>query len=158
VIATIREAIGDRGELLVELCLTDYASFHSPLFKPAFLGEKWPAVDYYVELLRLKKDRLYFLGQVKSTAVDLLPGALRLSISKLRVNALRRIPGPTYIFGVHEPSKRVFLRGIHAKSTTGISQISFANELNAANLIRLRDEVRDFWRSKQVKPCSSIFL
>ncbi len=42
----LRDVTGFRGENIVELCLTDYKTFPEPLFRPAHLGEKWPAIDY----------------------------------------------------------------------------------------------------------------
>jgi len=32
--------IGDRGENIFELAITDYREFARPLFKPGFLGDK----------------------------------------------------------------------------------------------------------------------
>jgi hypothetical protein len=48
-IVRLQDVIGNRGEKLVELCLTDYATFDAPLFRLSHLGEKWPAVDFYGE-------------------------------------------------------------------------------------------------------------
>ena len=57
--------IGDRGENIFELAITDYSAFSKPLFKPGFLGEKWPTIDYYVELLGGVKDESLFLRTSK---------------------------------------------------------------------------------------------
>jgi hypothetical protein len=46
----LKDVTGFRGEKIVELCLTDYRTFAKPLFRPGFLGEKWPSIDFYVEL------------------------------------------------------------------------------------------------------------
>jgi len=62
----LRDVTGFRGEKIVELCLTDYKTFPEPLFRPAHLGEKWPAIDYLVELTSIPGRRLYFFAQVKS--------------------------------------------------------------------------------------------
>jgi hypothetical protein len=77
----LRDVTGFRGEKIVELCLTDYASFAEPLFRPGFLGEKWPAIDFYVELAQVTGHRLYFFGQVKSTSSVLSSRAKNLKIS-----------------------------------------------------------------------------
>jgi hypothetical protein len=37
----IRDVIGKRGELIVELRLSDYANFPAPLFSTTHLGQKW---------------------------------------------------------------------------------------------------------------------
>src|SRR5262245_22873586 len=59
--------IGDRGENIFELAITDYREFARPLFKPGFLGDKWPAVDYYVELVGVEGSTPFFFAQIKTT-------------------------------------------------------------------------------------------
>src|SRR4051812_815936 len=98
----LRDVTGFRGEKIVELCLTDYEAFAKPLFRPGFLADKWPAIDFYVELTSVRGKRLYFFVQAKSTNSVLAPrsSALRISTKKKDIERLLRIPGPTYIFGV----------------------------------------------------------
>lgn len=156
----LHDVTGFRGEKIVELCLTNHESFPGPLFLPAFLGEKWPAIDFYVELTSIKNQRPYFFVQTKSTSAPIRPNAKQLGIStkKADVPRLLRIPGPTYIFGVHEPSQRVFVRAVHAGiQIKSINSIPLSNELNSANLVALQDEVRDFWKSTSFKPQTSVF-
>ena len=62
----LQEVTGFRGERIVELCLTDYQAFSKPLFRPGFLGDKWPTIDFYVELTAVRGKRLYFFGASKS--------------------------------------------------------------------------------------------
>ena len=101
----LREVTGFRGEKIVELCLTDYRAFDAPLFRPGFLGDKWPAIDFLIELNSVPGRRLYFFAQVKSTGGALTSGARSLTISSKKedIAHLLEIPGPTYLFGVHEP-------------------------------------------------------
>src|SRR5256885_4627555 len=95
----LHDLIGFRGEKIVELCLTDYAEFPRPLFRPGFLGDKWPAIDFYVELTGVAGKRLYFLVQVKATTATITrkTSALAISCAKRDVSRLLQIPGPTYI-------------------------------------------------------------
>src|SRR5215213_10146123 len=111
----LQDVTGFRGEKIVELCLTDYSAFPRPLFRPGFLGDKWPAVDFYVELNGVRGRRPYFLIQSKATSAALAANATSLRISSTRndVQRLLRIPGPTYILGVHEPTRRVFAKSVH---------------------------------------------
>lgn len=156
----LREVTGYRGEKLVELCLTNYASFDKPLFRPGFLGDKWPAIDFYVELIAVKGRRPYFFGQVKSTRATLLPTATELPIStkKKDIKRLLQIPGPTYIFGVHEPSSRVFIRSVHnGTPPKAITKISLSYELTNHNLQKLQDEVKAYWSTRTHKPITSVF-
>ena len=156
----LRDITGYRGEKIVELCLTNYEMFAKPLFRPGFLGDKWPAIDFYVELTGVTKKRLYFFVQVKATTVNIASNAVNLPISsrKQHVSQLLQIPGPTYLLGVHEPSRRVFVRSVHAGvSAKSITRIPLAHELNAGNLRRLHQEVREYWRTSNHKPTSSVF-
>jgi hypothetical protein len=156
----LRDVTGFRGEKIIELCLTDYSAFPSPLFRPAFLGDKWPAVDFYVELNGVRGRRPYFLVQSKATTSALTARAASLSISSRRSDVARllQIPGPTYILGVHEPTRRVFAKSVHTGvAVRAITRIQLAHELTSGNLRRLYDEVRTYWRSTNHKPLTSVF-
>jgi hypothetical protein len=156
----LRDVTGYRGEKIVELCLTDYQAFAKPLFRPGFLRDKWPAIDFYVELTGVQGKRLYFFVQVKTTTSALTAKSSDLTIStkKKDIDQLLRIPGPTYILGVHEPSKRVFVRSIHTGiPVKAITRIPLTHELNSVNLKKLHDEVRDYWATNHHKPTSSVF-
>jgi Domain of unknown function (DUF4365) len=158
--AELRDITGRRGENIVELCLTDYKAFSKPLFRPGFLEGKWPAIDFYVELTSVRGKRLYFFVQAKATSSTLAISSSSLSIStkKKDIDRLLQIPGPTYILGVHEPSKRVFVQSIHAGiPVKAISRIPLAYELTSANLRALHDEVRTYWKSHTHKPTFSRF-
>jgi hypothetical protein len=155
-----QDVTGFRGEKIVELCLTHYEPFGRPLFQPGFLGDKWPAIDFFVQLEGDEAHRPYFFVQAKSTKVPLHKDASRLRIHAQRTDVakLLGIPGPTYIFGVHEPTKRVFARSIHLGFTpTATLSIPLSHELTERNLLALQTEVREFWRSTVFKPQSSVF-
>ncbi len=95
--ALLKDVTGSRGEKIVDLCLTEYSSFPAPLFEPTFLGAKWPALDFYVELRTANGAGFFFFGQAKSTAAALKSRARVLCISTDRddIDKLRRIPAPT---------------------------------------------------------------
>ncbi len=159
-ISQLRDVTGFRGEKIVELCLTEYVGLSFPLFRPGFLGDKWPAIDFYVELTTVPSMRLYFFGQAKSTAAALPPSADALEVTADRddIERLLEIPAPTYIFGIHEPSKRVFARAVHSGTPKkAISKIPLAYELTMANLQRLHDEVVAHWAAAAFKPKGSVF-
>ncbi len=154
----ILDVVGTRGEIFVEVCLTNYKSFATPLFRPGFLGDKWPAIDFYVELLTVRNKTPYFFGQAKSTQTPLLKSSLRISAKKRDIQRLLRIPGPTYIFGVHEPSQRVFIRSVHRGTPhKSITRIPITHELTPQNLRALHTEVLQFWQGDDDKPSNSVF-
>jgi hypothetical protein len=154
------EVVGFRGEKVVELCLTNYQSFAAPLFRPGFLGDKWPSIDFYVELRAVRRKTPYFFGQAKATRSRLLKSSRNLHISTRRkdVERLLRIPCPTYIFGVHEPSMRVFIRSVHHGTLVrAITTIPVTHELTPQNLRELHNEVQRFWEGNDYKPNDSVF-
>lgn len=156
----LQEVTGFRGEKITELALTDFSAFDRPLFAPGFLGDKWPAIDFYVELNSVRGSRPYFFVQTKSTRRDIDQDSQSLPIStkKKDIERLLRIPGPTYVIGVHEPSKRSFITSVYqGRKNAAISSIPLKYELTAENLQNLYNEVRGFWRTTQHKPDSSIF-
>jgi hypothetical protein len=154
------DVTGFRGEKIVELCLTDYKGFPRPLFRPGFLGDKWPGIDFYVELATAQSKRFYFFAQAKATTSALTPASTALSIStkKKDIEQLLQIPGPTYILGVHEQSKRVFVRSVHQGTPSrAITRIPVSYELTTENLQALRDEVQRYWTRIEQKPTASVF-
>jgi hypothetical protein len=156
----LQDVTGFRGDKIVELCLTDFESFPNPLFRPGFLGDKWPAIDFFVELTGIRGRRPYFLVQSKATTatLDARATSLRISSKKEDVTRLLQIPGPTYILGVHVPSRRVFVRSVHiGVAPRAMTRIPLTHELTSANLQILHNEVRDYWRSTGHKPTSSVF-
>ena len=159
-IAKLRDVTGFRGEKFVEICLTNFVPPVGYLFRPGFLGDKWPAIDFYVELDGIVGKRPYFFVQTKTTSAKLSieVDSLRISSTKNDVNRLLQIPGPTYILGVHEPSGRVFAKSVHSGvEAKAITRIELKHELHTTNLQRLYDEVRLFWQISQHKPFISAF-
>jgi hypothetical protein len=153
----LRDVTGFRGEKIVELCLTDYQEFPAPLFRPGFLGDKWPAIDFYVELEAVPGMRPYVFCQVKATASNFTTTSLAISTKKKDVDRLLRMPGPTYIFGVREPTKRVFVKSVHIGPVRAITRIPLAYELTSGNLQALHHEVLGFWSTANHKPVTSVF-
>ncbi len=156
----LSEVRGFRGERIIELCLTEYGSNERPLFRPGFLGDKWPAIDFYIELKEVAGKRLYFFAQAKATGASLEDASDHLSVivRKADVDRLLQVPGPTYILGVHEPSKRVFVRSVHeGVPVRAITRIPLSHELTRANLLALHQEVREFWFAAKNKPSTSVF-
>lgn len=152
--------IGSRGEHLFALAITDYEQFRHPLFQPSFLGEKWATIDFYVELLDVCGTRPFFFAQVKTTTAPLLhrAEALPISADRTKCERLYRWPGPTYLVGVHEPTRKAYILSVHSRPRRGIYRIPLKYELTPDNLKLLHKEVRDFWKSSPRKPLGSHFV
>ncbi len=150
---------GDRGEGIFKLAITDYKQFPAPLFRTAFLGEKWELIDFYVELLDVPDAQPFFFVQVKTSASTIRAGANKFKIvmEKADCEGLYRIPAPTYLVGVHEPMQKAYILSIHDKPTKGVYSIPLKYELTPDNLKILHQEVREFWKSSG-KPTRSHFV
>ena len=100
-----------------------------------------------------------FRTSEKSTAIELgeRATALRVKLDKSKRRKLSRIPGPTYLFGVHEPTRRVFVLSISETRNSGVYSIPIRNELTPTNLKLLYDEVKAFWDAHGQKPKGSVF-
>ncbi len=96
------------------------------------------------------------MAQAKTTSRDLRGKYLAISTKRRDIDRLLQLPGPTYIFGIHEPTKRVFVRSVHVGVTT-VSRIPVAYELTSPNLQKLHAEVRDYWTTTAHKPITSEF-
>lgn len=156
--AELHDVIGDRGEKLVEVRLMKYAPIGRPLFRTALLGAKWPATDVLVELAAGVDAGPYFFGQVKATTLDLTNRSIRVKVEKKSVKRLLAIPCPTYVFGVHDETERIFVRAVHAGTPErAISTIPLRFELTPDKLQLLHEEVVAFWSGNSVKPSESVF-
>jgi len=117
-------------------------------------------VDYYVELVGVEGSTPFFFAQIKTTVATLSPRARTLPIDakKAQCESLFGVPGPTYIVGVHEPSRRAFILSMHARPSRGVFSIPLKHELHPANLRLLHEEVATFWQSSPHKPSGSHFV
>ncbi len=138
--------IGDLGEGIFNVVISrDY------LFKPRHLGEKWPASDFYVELLGTKKI-MFFIVQVKSTDQGYLVNKnLNVQLPKNKLHSLNSYYCPTYLAGVDNNGNRVFMTAINKNKHKGISSLPTTFELTPANRKILYDEVVRFWSNSNIE-------
>lgn len=156
--------LGSSGENALITILTGVKDAgNNYIFRPAFLGDKWPAKDLYVELISDEPIKPYFFVQVKTTERDFLSGPKRLPIRLTRRDEERLlgVPAPTYLVAV-KPGRRLlghkaYIRAIYERATHAISYVKASCELNERNLMRLRDEVVNYWSDYWNKPDSSAF-
>jgi len=155
----LRDEIGERGEMIFRLAVTNFRNLPKPLFRATFLGEKWPAVDFYVELRGVSNCRAGFFVQVRSTAAKMRSGATHLPIylPRKKCEELYAVPGPTFVVGVHEPTQNAYILSLHARPTQGVTRIPLKNVIDFQNLKALHNEVKRFWINCAGKPTTSVF-
>jgi hypothetical protein len=144
-----RDALGDRGEAIFRVLITELDSVTGPIFRPYFLGEKWPVVDFIVELLGVGNAVPYFFVQVKTTRTGYTRREKRLKISVAGddIRRLASYPAPTYLVGIDKVSRSGFLVSANGENRESLSSLSTQFALDAANRRLLWEEVRDYWAS-----------
>ncbi len=155
-----KDLLGRRGEYiaftrLAEVCQAD----ELPYFDPYFLGDKWPLFDALVELVGAGNKTPYFFAQVKSTRQGYTTtGRLKVEVKKSDVVAMIQYPAPTYVIGIDEKLERAYLVAIHGGMSKKIPSLSIAHPLNCTTLKLLWDEVKQYWKDKDMSQKSSRFV
>jgi hypothetical protein len=158
----ITDFIEGRGEALAYASLAKFCrDDRLPYFWPHYLGEKFQTFDFLVELLDAGEQTPYFFVQVKTTRKAFTkthtPPRLRVEVSEEDVRRMIAYPAPTYVIGVHQGTERAFIISVHGTMSEAISSITTAHELTCETLRRLWDEVREFWRVRDMRRSVSAF-
>lgn len=145
---TLQDAIGLRGESIFFVALTKLYGRPEPLFNPRFLGEKYPSVDYIIELIAPSVPIIpYFFVQVKTTRAGYTKRDHRLKVKIPGKDAIRLValPAPTYIIGVDEVNEIAYIVSTNGRHTKGLSSLSTQFPLNQQTQDMLFQEVWQFW-------------
>jgi hypothetical protein len=162
-----RDMIGDRGEAIFFSLLTKRVTGRNVpakgyLFQPQFLGEKWPLVDYIVELRGIAPAvKPFFFVQVKATTLGYTEreNRLKVQMNVERVRGLAAYPAPTYLVGIDENMEKGYLVSVNGEQQTSLSSLSTAFPLNvSSNRRRLWEEVRAFWEIPTQPKLDSAFV
>ena len=153
--------IGDRGQWLFCLLMTQICpGRNEPYFRPRFLGDKYPAFDYLVELVG--SEAYFFFVQVKSTRQGYRQGIrkrrLRVNVDKEDVQRMVASPIPAYVVGIDEPQEVGYLLSMNEPRQVGLGGLPDRHRLNCRNLQRLWQEVQTFWASRNMVLTGSHFV
>ncbi len=156
--SVVRDVVGERGERIVYLRLTDFIPPGEPMFRPHFLGEKYPTLDFLVELVGATGSLVpYFFVQAKATTQGFTkrPRNLRIQVSEEDVRRLVAYPAPTYIIGIDAAREEGFIIAAITGGPRRVSSLSTRHPLNQATLQLLYDEVLLFWQTNGASFSSS---
>ena len=148
------DQIGRLAELVAatDLSRSVTGRYRRPLFRATWLGDKYPAVDFLVDVLGRDDASLgFFFAQVKGTAAA-SAGTARLSIdvSRERFNQLVRLPAPTYLIGVDVSAETSYILAAHRRRAARVSSMTKAYCLrDDAVKIGLYREVLGFWQANR---------
>jgi hypothetical protein len=144
-------AIGDFGETLAQAHFSRpvRGAYRRPLFRASHLGEKYPVVDFIVDILDANEDSLgFFFVQVKATkSAKSKAKTLALQIEKTKYNKLAQIPAPTFLVGVDIVAEEVYLVCAPKPAKRAFSSICKKHDLKDDGVrVALYKEVRDYWK------------
>jgi hypothetical protein len=152
--------LGQRGEALFYVLITKSYGRARPIFRPQFLGDKWPLVDFIVELVDAGKITPYFFVQVKTTRDGYTQRNNRLKV-KVNGEDMRRLasyPAPTYIIGIDEIMEVGYIVSANGEWMNSIPNMSIDFPINKINQDQLWDEVNSFWAKSKMLNRSSRFI
>jgi hypothetical protein len=152
--------IGERGEGLFRVLITRFAEGEEPLSRPRFLGEKAQALDFLVEVATTLPPTAFFFVQVRTTGRGLTKAnRLKVSLEETECQRILDYPAPTYLIGIdaRAAEERGYIISINDGPARRVASMSTRFPLNNDNLKLLRDEIVDFWSSKDMKVRASRF-
>jgi hypothetical protein len=152
-----KDDIGNRGEAIFRVRITDpYGPGGNPLFRPYPLGEKFPTLDFLVELVGLPAGRVgYFLAQVKATRQGFTknpPIRLKVKIKQSDINRMLIYPGPTYAIAIDERKGHeiAYIASVNGNAMGQLQGMPPTYPLNAANMLALWNEVESYWANRHM--------
>jgi hypothetical protein len=156
-----RDLVGERGQDFAFLALTEPVGKKASLFRPRFLGDKYPAIDYIVELVDAPAPFTpFFFVQVKATQTGYTQaGHLRVQVTEDTMRRLIAYPVPTYIIGVDNERRGVsYIVAALPGGSTHYPSLPTDHRLTGRTLRHLFDEVLGFWQQHAATFTTSRFV
>lgn len=154
--ADSREMLALRGESWFQLNICRKGRSGRPLFRPTYLGDKWPTVDYLVEALGDGDRGAFCFVQVKSSE-NANGGAIPVTIGNEMLLRLRGVPAPAYIIGIDDVTESGYILSVNGHRGA-LRSVPRTFPLDLDNRERLWREVVGFWHERtDLLPFTSVF-
>lgn len=142
--------IGDRGQHLLCLLLTELCGRDEPYFRPRFLGDKYPTFDFIVEVV--DHPAYFFFAQVKATTQGYTKEENRLlvQLDQADVDRMVACPAPTYLVGID--ANRIgagYLLSVN-EPRAHVTSLTTKFKIDCSVLKDLRDEVVGYWKGRDM--------
>jgi hypothetical protein len=142
--------IGDRGQHLLYLLLTELCGRDEPYFRPRFLGDKYPTFDFIVEVVDYPA--YFFFAQVKATTQGYTKEENRLlvQLDQADVDRMVACPAPTYLIGID--ATRIgagYLLSVN-EPRGHVASLTTRFRIDCSVLKDLRDEVVGYWKTRDM--------
>lgn len=145
----IGDDVGERGQSLVHLLLTDLCGRTTPYFRPRSLGDKYPTFDFIVEVV--DQPSYFFFVQVKATTQGYTKEENRLlvQLDQQDVDRMVACPAPTYLIGMDvAPQIGVgYLLSVN-EPRPRVASLTTKYRIDCSVLKELRDEVIGYWAGR----------
>jgi hypothetical protein len=144
--------IGKRGENIFATIISRNVASRGFLFDPTFLGDKFPTVDFHVDLLQYPY-KAFFYASVKTTTLGYYPGdeKIKITIGKDEVAELNKFLIPVYIIGIDETQEKGYLISANNLDTSlNINGIPTKFPVGSTVLQLLWKEVADYWDNSRI--------
>jgi hypothetical protein len=156
-----RDELGKRGEAIFYVHMTKFHG-QSPLFRVQFLGDKWPAIDFVVELISSQGRSAYFFAQARATRrgyVNTKRGRrLNVTVKRSDLVKLASYPAPTYVVGIDDVGEKAYVVSTVGTRLRGAASLPTTFELTATTRQELWTEVETFWRASGATMRTSRFI
>ena len=152
-----REDIGERGQWLFSLLMTDLCGRDDPFFRPRFLGDRYPTFDYIVEVV--DRPAYFFFVQVKGTTLGYTVEERRprVQVTQDDIDRMVACPAPTYVVGIDANEIGIgFLLSVD-EARGNVASLTTRFGIDRVVLQQLRGEVVGFWSSRNMALTGSRF-
>lgn len=140
--------IGSRGESIFGMLISRYVDPYGSLFKPVFLGDKYPTVDFHIDLLNYTDKKGFFFASIKTTTQGYSADKtkLKIHVSKEELRELSKFPIPVYLFGIDAmEEKGYFICANDINTNSNLNGLPHKYPIDKPHVIALWEEVKQFW-------------
>lgn len=144
------EDIGDRGHWLFCCLMTELCGRKNPLFRPRFLGDKFPTFNYIVEVV--DRPEYFLFVQVKATTRGYTrnPVRLKVQVTQEDIDRMVACPAPTYVVGMDVTVPGCgFLLSVN-EPRDHVASLTTQFPIDCDILARLQEEVVAYWSCRDM--------
>jgi hypothetical protein len=143
-----RNRIGKRAENIFSVLIGKYVTNKNcHLLNPEFLGDKYPSVDFIVDLEQYDKSKAFFFVSVRATrnGYTQAENKLKVQFPKDDLDELKKMPVPTYLVGIDEKDEKGYILSVNGLIEQNVSSLSTQHPIDEQNIEFLWSEVKDYW-------------
>jgi hypothetical protein len=144
------DKIGKRGENIFSAIISRYVSSRGFLFAPSFMGDKFPAVDFYVGLLNYESKSCFFLALIKCTGsgYNADGSKLKINVGIKEIEQLKKFGVPVYLFGINERDETgYFICANNLDNSINLNGIPTKYPVDGITSQQLWQEVAEYWEN-----------